>query len=158
MDFKDTSEEATFRKEVDKWLSDNAELKEGPNDSLSSLTEEEALLRAKEWAAKLYDDGWACLHWPKEYGGRGSTPIERVIWGQEVSKYKVPGGFFEIGQGMAGPVLMMYATEEQKKRFLPPLAKGEEVWCQLFSEPGAGSDLAGLNYQWTKDLDILSSL
>ena len=144
MDFKDTSEEATFRKEVDKWLSDNAELKEGPNDSLSSLTEEEALLRAKEWAAKLYDDGWACLHWPKEYGGRGSTPIERVIWGQEVSKYKVPGGFFEIGQGMAGPVLMMYATEEQKKRFLPPLAKGEEVWCQLFSEPGAGSDLAGL--------------
>ncbi|MEC7910315.1 MAG: acyl-CoA dehydrogenase family protein [Pseudomonadota bacterium] len=144
MDFKDTSEEATFRKEVDKWLSDNAELKEGPNDSLSSLTEEEALLRAKEWAAKLYDDGWACLHWPKEYGGRGSTPIERVIWGQEVSKYKVPGGFFEIGQGMAGPVLMMYATEEQKKRFLPPLAKGEEVWCQLFSDPGAGSDLAGL--------------
>tara|TARA_Y100000590_G_scaffold107682_2_gene122526 strand:- start:36867 stop:38096 length:1230 start_codon:yes stop_codon:yes gene_type:complete len=144
VDFKDTSEEATFRKEVDKWLSDNAELKEGPNDSLSSLTEEEALLRAKEWAAKLYDDGWACLHWPKEYGGRGSTPIERVIWGQEVSKYKVPGGFFEIGQGMAGPVLMMYATEEQKKRFLPPLAKGEEVWCQLFSEPGAGSDLAGL--------------
>ena len=144
MDFKDTSEEATFRKEVDKWLSDNAELKEGPNDSLSSLSEEEALLRAKEWAAKLYDDGWACLHWPKEYGGRGSTPIERVIWGQEVSKYKVPGGFFEIGQGMAGPVLMMYATEEQKKRFLPPLAKGEEVWCQLFSEPGAGSDLAGL--------------
>ena len=144
MDFKDTSEEATFRKEVDKWLSDNAELKEGPNDSLSSLTEEEALLRAKEWAAKLYDDGWACLHWPKEYGGRGSTPIERVIWGQEVSKYKVPGGFFEIGQGMAGPVLMMYVTEEQKKRFLPPLAKGEEVWCQLFSEPGAGSDLAGL--------------
>ena len=144
MDFKDTSEEATFRKEVDKWLSDNAELKEGPNDSLSSLTEEEALLRAKEWAAKLYDDGWACLHWPKEYGGRGSTPIERVIWGQEVSKYKVPGGFFEIGQGMAGPVLKMYATEEQKKRFLPPLAKGEEVWCQLFSEPGAGSDLAGL--------------
>ncbi len=144
MDFKDTKEEATFRKEVDKWLSANAELKEGPNDSLSSLSEEEALSKAKEWAAKLYDDGWACLHWPKEYGGRGSTPIERVIWGQEISKYKVPGGFFEIGQGMAGPVLMMYATEEQKKRYLPPLAKGEEVWCQLFSEPGAGSDLAGL--------------
>jgi len=144
VDFKDTKEEATFRKEVDKWLSANAELKEGPNDSLSSLSEEEALSKAKEWAAKLYDDGWACLHWPKEYGGRGSTPIERVIWGQEISKYKVPGGFFEIGQGMAGPVLMMYATEEQKKRYLPPLAKGEEVWCQLFSEPGAGSDLAGL--------------
>ena len=97
-----------------------------------------------DWQKILYRKGWAAPSWPKEYGGRGSTPIERVIWGQEVSKYKVPGGFFEIGQGMAGPVLMMYATEEQKKRFLPPLAKGEEVWCQLFSEPGAGSDLAGL--------------
>ena len=67
-----------------------------------------------------------------------------MIWGQEASKYRIPGGFFEIGQGMAGPVLMMYANEEQKKRYLPPMAKGEEVWCQLFSEPGAGSDLAGL--------------
>ena len=94
--------------------------------------------------AKKYDSGWACLHWPKDYGGRDASPMERVIWGQEESKFKVPGGFFEIGQGMAGPVLMSYATEEQKKRYLPPMAKGEEIWCQLFSEPGAGSDLAGI--------------
>ena len=112
--------------------------------SYRGIGEDDALSLAKKWAAKLYDSGWACLHWPSEYGGRGSTPIERVIWGQEASKYRIPGGFFEIGQGMAGPVLMMYATEEQKKRYLPPMAKGEEIWCQLFSEPGAGSDLAGL--------------
>ena len=61
------------------------------------------------------------MHWPKDYGGRDATPIERVIWSQEESKYSIPGGFFEIGQGMAGPVMMMYATEEQKKEHLPPM-------------------------------------
>lgn len=145
MDFNDTPEETSFRKEVNDWLSSNASLKDSPKDSgYPGTGEEDALKKAKEWGAKLYESGWACLHWPKEYGGRGSTPMERVIWGQEVSKYKVPGGFFEIGQGMAGPVLMMYASDDQKKRYLPPMAKGEEIWCQLFSEPGAGSDLAGL--------------
>ena len=145
MDFNDTAEEAKFRKEVSDWLSANATLKEDEESgSYPGMGEDDALSLAKKWAAKLYDSGWACLHWPSEYGGRGSTPIERVIWGQEASKYRIPGGFFEIGQGMAGPVLMMYATEEQKKRYLPPMAKGEEIWCQLFSEPGAGSDLAGL--------------
>ena len=145
MDFNDTPEETKFRKEVSDWLSANATLKdEDEAGNYPGMGEDDALTLAKKWAAKLYDSGWACLHWPKEYGGRGSTPIERVIWGQEASKYRIPGGFFEIGQGMAGPVLMMYANEEQKKRYLPPMAKGEEVWCQLFSEPGAGSDLAGL--------------
>ena len=98
----------------------------------------------KVWQNKLRDGGWACLHWPKLYGGRESTPIERVIWGQEASKFKIPGGYLEIGQGMAGPVMMMYATEEQKERYLPPMATGEEIWCQLFSEPAAGSDVAGI--------------
>ena len=145
MDFNDTPEETKFRKEASDWLSTNATLKDDEEaGNYPGMGEDDALTLAKKWAAKLYDSGWACLHWPKEYGGRGSTPIERVIWGQEASKYRIPGGFFEIGQGMAGPVLMMYANEEQKKRYLPPMAKGEEVWCQLFSEPGAGSDLAGL--------------
>jgi len=145
MDFNDTPEETIFRKEASDWLSANATLKDDDTvGNYPGMGEDDALSLAKKWAAKLYDSGWACLHWPKEYGGRGSTPIERVIWGQEASKYRIPGGFFEIGQGMAGPVLMMYANEDQKKRYLPPMAKGEEIWCQLFSEPGAGSDLAGL--------------
>ena len=153
MDFNDSPEEAKFRKEVNDWLSINATPKGKSKDS-ATLSEEDTLKVAKSWQTKLYDNGWACLHWPKEYGGRGSTPIERVIWGQEASNYKLPAGFFEIGQGMAGPVLMMYANEEQKKKYLPPMAKGEEIWCQLFSEPGAGSDLAGLKTKSVLDGDM----
>jgi len=153
MDFNDSPEEAKFRKEVNDWLSINATPKGKSKDS-ATLSEEDALKVAKSWQTKLYDNGWACLHWPKEYGGRDSTPIERVIWGQEASNYKLPAGFFEIGQGMAGPVLMMYANEEQKKKYLPPMAKGEEIWCQLFSEPGAGSDLAGLKTKSVLDGDM----
>jgi len=153
MDFNDSPEEAKFRKEVNDWLSINATPKGKSKDS-ATLSEEDALKVAKSWQTKLYDNGWACLHWPKEYGGRDSTPIERVIWGQEASNYKLPAGFFEIGQGMAGPVLMMYASEEQKKKYLPPMAKGEEIWCQLFSEPGAGSDLAGLKTKSVLDGDM----
>jgi alkylation response protein AidB-like acyl-CoA dehydrogenase len=99
---------------------------------------------SKDWQKKKADAGWACLHWPKEYGGRGATPIERVIWGQEEGPYGALGGVFIIGHGMCGPTMMAFASEEAKRRFLPPLASGEEVWCQLFSEPAGGSDLAGL--------------
>ena len=120
MDFNDTQEEAKFRKEAHEWLKANAPLKEGPKDGWRASSEEEGLKEVKVWQKKLHEDGWACMHWPKAYGGRESTPIERVIWGQEVSKFKVPGGYLEIGQGMAGPVMMMYATEEQKERYLPP--------------------------------------
>ena len=153
MDFNDTPEEAKFRKEAYEWLASNAELKEGPKDSWRASSEEEGLKQVKIWQKKLHEGGWACLHWPKTYGGRESTPIERVIWGQEVSKFKVPGGYLEIGQGMAGPVMMMYATEEQKERYLPPMATGEEIWCQLFSEPAAGSDVAGIKTKAELDGD-----
>ena len=153
MDFNDTPEEAKFRKEAYDWLASNAELKEGPKDSWRASSEEEGLKQVKIWQKKLHEGGWACLHWPKTYGGRESTPIERVIWGQEVSKFKVPGGYLEIGQGMAGPVMMMYATEEQKERYLPPMATGEEIWCQLFSEPAAGSDVAGIKTKAELDGD-----
>ena len=109
MDFNDTKEEAKFRDEVNSWLSANADKKEHAKDIYrpaemsgeSESGESSALKDAKAWQAKKYDAGWACLHWPKDYGGRDATPMERVIWGQEESKFKVPGGFFEIGQGMA---------------------------------------------------------
>ena len=153
MDFNDTPEEAQFRKEAFDWLKDNAPLKEGPKDSWRASSEEEGLKEVKVWQNKLRDGGWACLHWPKVYGGRESTPIERVIWGQEASKFKIPGGYLEIGQGMAGPVMMMYATEEQKERYLPPMATGEEIWCQLFSEPAAGSGVAGIKTKAELDGD-----
>jgi acyl-CoA dehydrogenase len=156
MNFDDTPQEATFRKEVRGWIAQNApkelesELKEASLGRIK-LRNGDVLQLSKDWQKKKASGGWACLQWPKEYGGRGSTPIERVIWQQEEGVYNKLGAPFLIGQGMIGPVLMTYANDEVKKRYLPPLAAGEEIWCQLFSEPSAGSDVAGLRTRAEKD-------
>ena len=154
MDFKDSPSEAQFRVEVKEWLAANApKFSTEGRDARNHDDYSEALKRAKEWQACKADAGYACLQWPKEYGGRGATPLETLIYGQEEAKYSVPRGFFEIGLGMAGPVMMKYATDEQKARYLPKMRRGEEIWCQLFSEPCAGSDLAGLRTSAEKDGD-----
>ncbi len=149
MDFNDTPAEATFRTEARAWIQANA-----PKHlfaALSSSTfggmntgDEDPLQAAKKWQKKKAEAGWACLLWPQEYGGRAATPIQSVIWNQEEGVYGKLGGLFIIGQGMCGPTMMAFAGEEPKRRLLPKLASGEEVWCQLFSEPHSGSDLAGL--------------
>jgi alkylation response protein AidB-like acyl-CoA dehydrogenase len=148
MNFDDTPEEAAFRAEVRAWIDANApkHLREPlANAGFGSGPQGiDVMAEGKAWQKKKAEAGWACLHWPKEYGGRGATPIERVIWGQEEGLYSALGGTFIIGHGMCGPTMMAYASEDQKRRYLPPLAAGEEVWCQLFSEPAGGSDLAGL--------------
>ena len=146
MDFNDTPQEAEFRAKCRAWLEANAELKTKKTNSAKNMNvgNKSLLEAAAEWQKKKYDAGWAMIHWPKEFGGIGATPIERIIWAQEESKFNVPKGVYEIGLGMAGPVMMEYATEEQKERYLPPMAEGKEIWCQLFSEPSAGSDVAGL--------------
>jgi alkylation response protein AidB-like acyl-CoA dehydrogenase len=149
MNFDDTLAEAAFRAEVRAWLDSNApsELLEELKNSgfgFSALKSIDPMVAAKAWQKHKSEGGWACLHWPKQYGGRGATPIERVIWQQEEGPYAQLSFPFTIGHGMCGPTLMAYASEAQKRRYLPPLASGEEVWCQLFSEPSAGSDLAGL--------------
>jgi alkylation response protein AidB-like acyl-CoA dehydrogenase len=149
MNFDDTPQEAAFRAEVRAWIDANApkhleaELAQSTFGN-SGLSSEDPIAAAKAWQKKKAEAGWACLHWPKEYGGRGATPIERVIWGQEEGVYGSLGGLFIIGHGMCGPTVMAWASEDQKRKLLPPLAAGEEVWCQLFSEPAGGSDLAGL--------------
>ena len=97
--------------------------------------------------------GWACLRWPKEFGGRAATSIQSVIWGQEESRFRTPANIFTIGHGMCGPTVMTHGSEEQKKRWIPKMLTGEEVWCQLFSEPAAGSDLAGLRTSAVRDGD-----
>jgi len=159
MNFDDTPQEAEFRKLARDWVAANR-----PDDLMRDLAKAEeikdrdqrtaALLRAsKVWQKKKAEGGFACLTWPKEYGGRSATPIQRVIWDQEEGKYGALSGPFAIGQGMCGPTVMAYATEDQKRRYLPPLASGEEVWCQLFSEPAGGSDLAGLRTKAEKDGD-----
>ena len=151
MDFKDKPEQAKFRKTCREWLEKNAKLKTGVEKN--EFANINSLQVAKDWQKKKYDAGWAMLHWPKEFGGIGASAIERIIWAEEESKFNVPKGIFEIGLGMAGPVMMEYATDEQKARYLPAMAEGKEIWCQLFSEPSAGSDVAGLRSKAVKDGD-----
>ncbi len=146
MDFNDTAEEAAFRQEVRAWLKDNVPTKE----ELEGL---DYIAAAKLWQKRKYDAGWACIRWPKEHGGRGASAIEQVIFNQEESRYETPENIFAIGHGMCAPTMMAWATEEQNKRYLPKLASGEEIWCQLFSEPAGGSDLAALRTRAEKDGD-----
>ena len=146
MDFNDTPEEARFREEAASWLAENAPT----DDAFRALS---PLEQAKVWQKRKYDAGWACIGWAPDFGGRGASAIEEVIWRQEESQYDLPANFFLIGQGMIGPTLMAWASDEDKARFLPKLASGEEVWCQLFSEPAGGSDLAALRTRAERDGD-----
>ena len=149
MNFDDTPQEAAFRAEAKAWIAANAPKQYEEDLRKSSLGRTQLkganiLDVAKAWQKKKADAGWACLHWPKEYGGRGATPIERVIWQQEEGAFGKLSAVFIIGHGMCGPTMMAFAGEEQKRKYLPPLAAGEDIWCQLFSEPAGGSDVAGL--------------
>lgn len=156
MDFDDTKEEAAFRKECYDWLSQNARLKSASGENSrnrSNMSDDELVKRAKEWQAKKAAAGYAQITWPKEWGGRGGTPIESVIYSQEEAKFSVPGGVFEIGLGMCVPTVMTYADPETCKRVVGPALRGEEIWCQLFSEPAAGSDVAGIRTKAEKDGD-----
>ena len=142
MDFNDTHEESLFRAEARDFLNAHAQLKNEsePRDE----SEADYLARAKAWQKLKYENGWACLAWPKEYGGRNATPMQQIIWNQEEARYDVPTAPFAIGLGMCGPTMMAYASEQQKREMLPRMASGEHIWCQLFSEPAGGSDLAAL--------------
>jgi len=155
MDFNDTPEEAAFRTEVRAWLEKNTALKnpdEATDESSDSVTDED-VKTAKAWQKKKADAGWACMRWPKEFGGRGATSIQQVIWNQEENKRKTPADIFGITHGMCGPTVMTHGTDEQRKKWIPGMLTGENVWCQLFSEPAAGSDLAGLRTTAVRDGD-----
>ncbi len=156
MDFNDTPEEAAFRTEARAWLEANTKLKNPDDpgeDVLVERTSPKIIKASQAWQRKKADAGWACITWPKEYGGREATPIQSVIWGQEEAKFQTPPNIFGIGLGMCGPTILTHGTEEQKKRWIPDLLSGEKIWCQLFSEPAAGSDLAGLRSTAVKDGD-----
>jgi alkylation response protein AidB-like acyl-CoA dehydrogenase len=155
MDFNDSPEEAAYRAKVRTWLDANAKLKD-PNASKANMLDEaegDLIGKAKAWQAKKTKEGWACLRWPKEYGGQAATTMESVIFGQEEARYDLPPSIYGIGHGMLGPTIMAHGTDDQKQRFLPNMVQGDEVWCQLFSEPDAGSDLAGLKTSAVKDGD-----
>src|SRR5215468_5090280 len=157
MDFDDTKEEAAFRAEARAWLAKTAEPKKGGFETWQSRYSGregwDGLERAKAFQKKKAEAGFAALSWSTEWGGRALPPIYQVIYAQEESRYLVPRGYFEIGLGMCMPTLFTYGTEEQKRRFAPAALRGDEVWCQLFSEPAAGSDLAGLRTRAARDGD-----
>jgi alkylation response protein AidB-like acyl-CoA dehydrogenase len=139
MDFNDTPEEAAYRQQVRDWLEANA-----PNAAAGGDPEGgDSMAASKAWQAKKAAAGYACITWPKAWGGQGGNPVQSVIFSQEEAKYAVPGNPFQIGLGMCVPTVMTFADEETKKRFVGPAMRGEEIWCQLFSEPSGGSDVAG---------------
>jgi alkylation response protein AidB-like acyl-CoA dehydrogenase len=144
VDLNDTPEQAQYRAKVRAWLEqhrDEAPVASGP-DAISD--EQELIAARRAWQGKLAEAGFAGVTWPKEYGGQGLGPIEQVIVNQEISRVGVPGILDAIGVGMLGPTIIAHGTDEQKTRYLGPMLHGDEVWCQLFSEPAAGSDLAGI--------------
>ena len=152
MDFRDTPEEAAFRKDVRAWF--QASL---PADwSSSSLFMESPDRRTeflRDFQRTMYEGGWAGLSWPKEYGGRGATLMEQVIFSQESARAKAPQPLGVIGLGMAGPTIIAHGTDQQKSRYLSKILSGEEIWCQGFSEPDSGSDLASLKASAVLDGD-----
>ena len=159
MDVEDTPEEAAARAEAQAWLRTVAKPRgEGEGDwrAFRARTDEEdaaQMARAKAWQRTKCDAGWAAIHWPVEYGGQGRSAIEAGVFAEEEGRFDTTGNMFMVGIDMVGPTLMAHGTEEQKARFLPPMLRGDEVWCQLFSEPGSGSDLASLSTRAVRDGD-----
>jgi len=140
-----------FRTRARAWLAANAPRRSsGDDDGAGSPT---TIADQKAFQAKLYDAGFAGLTWPKEYGGQGLTNAEQIAWSQESRDFDLPNGAFFIGISMPGNTILEIGSEAQKKRYLPRMLRGEEIWCQLFSEPGAGSDVASLQTSAVRDGD-----
>ncbi len=152
MDFNDTKEEAAFRAEVKTWLAAHA-----PKHAIAPgqvLSDAEQVARGKAWQREKYDGGYAGITLPKTLGGRGGTIIEAVVFDEEEGRYHLPKGpYIGIGLGMALPVIGKHGTPEQIEKFVDATLKGELTWCQLFSEPSAGSDLAAVRTRAVKDGD-----
>src|SRR6201992_894275 len=140
-----------FRDRARAWLKEHAPQR-GGDDELSQAGGTD-IPAQKKFQASLYDAGFAGITWPKEYGGQGLTNAEQIAFSTEAREYALPTGAFLIGLGMPGPTILELGTEEQKKRYLPPMLRGEEIWCQLFSEPSGGSDVAALITTAVRDGD-----
>jgi alkylation response protein AidB-like acyl-CoA dehydrogenase len=154
MDFNDTPEEAAWRAEFRAWLESHAPQVIGaPPEHDMEIGGGDYLERAKRWQAMKFDAGLAYVTWEPEFGGRNGTSVERIIYGQEEANFPVPNEAFIIGLGMIAPTLRAVGTPAQQDRYLTKLLRGDEIWSQLFSEPGAGSDVASLSTTATRDGD-----
>ena len=165
MDWHDTAQQATFRSEARELIASGAPARyrrfaesnrrramfQWQTDRTSS--EPEATTAAEEWFRAIAEKGWVAPHWPTEYGGGGFSPMEQYIYNEEMARENLPTVGSNVGIGMLGPALIVHGTDEQKRRFLPPILKGEVIWAQGFSEPSAGSDLASLQTRAARDGD-----
>ena len=140
MDFSDSAEEAAYRAKVRAWLEANAPTEGFSN--IEGMTIADEIVRARAWQTKKAAAGYAQITWPKEWGGPGGTPMQQVIYKQEEAKYDVDSPYFTLALGMCVPTIMAVGDEATKQRFVGPGLRGEDIWCQLFSEPASGSDAA----------------
>jgi alkylation response protein AidB-like acyl-CoA dehydrogenase len=152
VDLNLTPQELRFRDEVRVWFAENV-----PRDWVKRRDEEESMLGRFEylraWQRKLYDAGWAGISWPKDFGGRGAAVMEQVIFIEEMARAEAPPMANVIALGLIGPTIIAFGTSEQKRRYLAKMLSAEEIWCQGFSEPNAGSDLAALSTTGVLDGD-----
>src|SRR5882757_4540311 len=150
MDLNLSPDEIKFRDELRTWLSANAptDWDERREESMESRFE-----YLKRWQRKLYEGGWAGISWPRQYGGRGATLMEQAIFQEELARANAPQLIGTIGLSLVGPTIIAMGTEAQKSRYLSTILSGEEIWCQGFSEPNAGSDLAALGTKAILDGD-----
>ena len=165
MEWTDTTEQASFRTEVRELIARMpkrySQLARGDRDygayaqwARDRISDEPgAREAAAEWFGAFAEKGWGAPHWPREYGGGGLSWMEQFVLNAELARSNAPGVGSNVGISMLGPALIVHGTDEQKRRFLPPILKGEAVWCQGFSEPGAGSDLASLKTRAVRDGD-----
>ncbi len=152
MDLRDRPEDNAFRHQVRGWLHDHVVGEFAALGGRGGSGDETYGFETRlEWEKVLAKDGWTCLGWPVEYGGRGASIAHQVIFNEEYVKAKAPGRVSVLGEGLIGPTLIHYGTPEQKARFLPPIVAGTELWCQGYSEPNAGSDLANVQTKAAPD-------
>ena len=160
MHFEESAEDATYRAEVRAWLEAHASLRRGEGDwsngpaDHSPRAEREYFDRCRQWQQTRFDHGWAGITWPVSVGGRGGSVWEEIIFNQEMARFDVTSGFLAATIGMVGALLIAHGTDEQRSRHLRRLLRGDDAWCQLFSEPGAGSDLANLSARADRDGDV----
>ena len=148
LDFSYTQSENEFRRELRSWLAANV-----PRGPLPATLHDEADYLTT-WQRKLFDAGWAAVHWPREYGGRGASLTEQAIFQEEMARARAPQMMNRVGINLVGPTLITHGTSAQRSRYLPKILSCEEIWCQLYSEPDAGSDLASLRTRAERGGDV----
>ena len=152
MDFNYSAEDEAFRQDLRKWLEANKQYAPGSVSVMSNESDEQWQARVT-WHKKLNDGGWVAVNWPKKYGGRAATVMQRLIFREELSRLNLSEPAIGMGISLLGPTLLHWGTEEQKRRHIPAILRGEEVWCQGYSEPSSGSDLASVQTRAVEDGD-----